>query len=78
MNIAVATESALTRHFADMADLGTTEKSALNGLVLVTKFPDDGNELVCLILYSRMSCEFPIRCNLGLFGGAAPSLQHLL
>lgn len=78
LDVAVAAEPALSGHLADMAGFGTTEKSALDGLVLLAQFGKHGDEVVCFIVDNRVSCQSPIIGNPSLLRGSAALLQHLV
>lgn len=78
LDIAIATESALAGHLADMTNVRTTEKGTLNGLVLLTEFGKYGNEIVRLILYDRVSCQSPVRGKSSLLCGSAALLQQFV
>lgn len=78
LDIAVATEPALPGHLADMTDFRTTEKSALDGLVLLAEFDKNRNDVVCFILHESVSCQSSVCCNSSLLCGPATLLQHFM
>lgn len=74
LDIPITTKPAFALHFANMADLGTAEKSTLHGLVLLAEFGNDGNEMIGFIFHLRVPGQFTVCRNLSLFCGVATFL----